>query len=104
MNMAVNLGSLQNPTEIYRAAYILWERSVDMRPLWGPRCGGPKIGNIVISSFRGLLRAIFSAFAPESIVLSTYGGAQCVGQGLAEALDIGFVFGFDHDARELLRA
>src|SRR5712691_2938062 len=30
------------------------------------------------------------------------GGAEGVGERLAEALDIGFVFGFDHDASELL--
>jgi len=32
------------------------------------------------------------------------GGAKGVRQGLAEALDVGVVFGFDHDAGELLRA
>ncbi len=32
------------------------------------------------------------------------GGAESVGEGLAEALDVGVVFGFDHDAGELLRA
>jgi hypothetical protein len=31
-------------------------------------------------------------------------GAECVGQGLAEALDVGVVFGFDHYAGKLLRA
>jgi hypothetical protein len=36
--------------------------------------------------------------------LSADGGAEGVGQGLAEALDVGVVFGFDHDAGELLRA
>src|SRR5260370_16957309 len=34
--------------------------------------------------------------------LSGDGGAEGVGERLAEALDIGFVFGLDHDARELL--
>src|SRR6266480_3222247 len=32
------------------------------------------------------------------------GRAEGVGQGLAEALDVGIVFGFDHDAGELLGA
>jgi len=32
------------------------------------------------------------------------GGAHGVGQGLAEVLDVGVVFGFDHDAGELFRA
>jgi len=36
--------------------------------------------------------------------LSADGGAKGVGEGLAEALDVGFVFGFDHDAGELLGA
>jgi hypothetical protein len=70
----------------------------------GTGCDGSKVGNIVISSFRGLLRAIFPAYAPESIVLSTYGGAQRVSQRLAEALDVGLAFGFHHYAGELLRA
>ncbi len=35
---------------------------------------------------------------------SADGGAECVGEGLAEALDVGVVFGLDHDAGELLRA
>jgi hypothetical protein len=38
------------------------------------------------------------------MVLRTDGGAEGVGEGLAEALDVGFVFGFDHDAGELLGA
>src|SRR5258708_2091567 len=42
--------------------------------------------------------------AGEKARLSADGGAQSVGEGLAEALDIGFVFGFDHDASELLGA
>jgi hypothetical protein len=32
------------------------------------------------------------------------GGAEGVGEGLAEAVDVGFVFSFDHDAGELLGA
>src|SRR6266481_7775845 len=36
--------------------------------------------------------------------LSADGGAEGVGKGLAEALDVGVVFGFDHDACELLGA
>jgi hypothetical protein len=36
--------------------------------------------------------------APRSKVL------RAVGEGLAEALDVGFAFGFDHDAGELLGA
>src|SRR6266576_1984583 len=36
--------------------------------------------------------------------LSADGGAQGVGEGLAEALDVGIVFGFDHNAGELLGA
>ena len=35
---------------------------------------------------------------------SADGRAEGVGEGLAEALDVGFVFGFDHDAGELLGA
>src|ERR1700693_341317 len=31
-------------------------------------------------------------------------GTEGVGEGLAEALDVGFAFGFDHDAGELLGA
>ena len=40
--------------------------------------------------------------APKA--LRADGGAEGVGEGLAEALDVGFVFGFDHDAGELLGA
>ena len=31
-----------------------------------------------------------------------YGGAEGVGEGFAVTLDVGFMFGFDHDAGELL--
>jgi len=36
--------------------------------------------------------------------LGADGGTEGVGEGLAEALDVGFVFGFDHDTGELLGA
>ena len=42
--------------------------------------------------------------AEETRFLSADGGAKGVGEGLGEALDVGVVFGFDHDAGELLRA
>jgi hypothetical protein len=31
-------------------------------------------------------------------LLGADGGAEGIGQGLAEAVDVGLVFGFDHDA------
>src|SRR6266478_3458958 len=40
----------------------------------------------------------------ETRKLGADGGAEGVGQGLAETLDVGVVLGFDHDAGELLGA
>jgi len=45
---------------------------------------------------------MFISFAASC--LGANGGMQGVGERLAEALDVGFVFGFDHDAGQLLGA
>src|SRR5260370_15386803 len=47
-------------------------------------------------------RALKIIVSFSSSCSGTDGGAEGVGERLAEALDIGFVFGLDHDARELL--
>lgn len=39
-----------------------------------------------------------------TVFLGADGGAESVGERLAKALDVGVVFGFDHDARELFGA
>src|SRR5260370_7797597 len=47
-------------------------------------------------------RALKIIVSFSSSCSGTDGGAEGVGERLAEALDIGFVFGLHHDARELL--
>jgi len=77
----VNIGfSLQIPTEKQRRKSILWEITVPLH------CCDMR----------------FSAGPIER--LGADGVAEGVGYGLGEALNIGIVFGFDHDASEGLSA
>lgn len=50
------------------------------------------------------LRFRASSAPPSARISGADGGAEGVGQGLAEALDVGVVFGFDHDTGQLLCA
>ena len=51
---------------------------------------------------KGLPRDAAAFWAP--LFLGADGGAKGVGERLGETLDVGVVFGFDHDAGELLGA
>ena len=66
--------------------------------------GGPTdvenkgLGSIFRTAAQGQKRSA------EKNCLSADGGAEGVGERVAEALHVSFVFGFDHHARELLCA
>ncbi len=96
--------SIQNPTESRWHPPIFWSAT---REVWSAVQGLDDFYLRFSSASTGLPSSRVAAWRPQVDrlhLLRTDGGAQGAGEGLAEALDIGFLFGLDHDAGELLGA